>query len=93
MTNIIVRTPEGQTRRILVRRGAALTIGSDSTCDIRLADDTVRARHGLLSRMEDGHFELYPITGRPADDASVTARVLLRPGDPVRIGQHVLVIE
>lgn len=95
MTNIIVRTPEGQTRRILVRRGASLTIGSDALCDIRLADDTVRARHGLLSRMEDGHFELHPITGQPGEPAAPTAsgRVLLRPGDPVRIGQHVLVIE
>ncbi len=95
MTNIIVKTPEGQTRRIVVRRGASLTIGSDALCDIRLADDTVRARHGLLSRMEDGHFELHPITGQLGDaaGASTAGRVLLRPGDPVRIGQHVLVIE
>lgn len=96
MTNIIVRTPEGQTRRILVRRGAALTIGTDSSCDIRLADDSVRARHGLLTRLADGHFELHAIgaeSGAVVNHASAAGRVLLRPGDPVRIGQHVLVVE
>jgi hypothetical protein len=94
-TSVIVSDPDGRTRRIVVRRDAALTIGTSPTCDIRLADEGVRAVHGTLTACNDGQFELQPVGVEASGEtgAAQPGGLRVRPGEPVRIGRHVLVIE
>jgi predicted component of type VI protein secretion system len=65
-----------------------ITIGSDASCDIHLAEPNVAGRHAQIVRGEDGNVRLTnldPERETLCNGIAVTEQ-RLRPGDEIRIG-------
>ena len=70
--------------------GALSTIGSDSDCDIVIADEEISARHVELRRLDDGRLEIEDLdsrTGTWVGGVRLGGPATLEGGEQLRIGR------
>lgn len=93
LPRLVIREPSGQVRRVPVPPDVAFSIGSNSACDVVLEDASVRPLHGLLTPFQEGHYVLQALGLPETGVDGPPSMLVVRPGEEVKVGSHVLVIE
>lgn len=93
LPRLVIRDPSGQVRRVPVPPDVAFSIGSNSACDVVLEDESVRPLHGLLTPFQEGHYVLQALGLPETGVDGPPSMLVVRPGEEVKVGRHVLVIE
>ena len=93
LPRLVIREPSGQVRRVPVPPDVAFSIGSNAACDVVLEDESVRPLHGLLTPFQEGHYVLQALGLPETGVDGPPSMLVVRPGEEVKVGHHVLVIE
>ncbi len=93
LPRLVIREPGGQVRRLPLPPDVAFSIGSNVACDVCLEDEFVRPLHGLLTPFQEGHFVLQALGLPESGVDGPPSMLVVRPGEEVKVGRHVLVIE
>ena len=73
----------------------AFVIGRERTCDLVLDDEKASRQHCRLSRLPNGDMELADLgstNGTRLDGSLLSAPVVLRGGEQIRIGRHTIAV-
>src|SRR5215813_5978318 len=84
-------TLDGQVRQFPLTSDRVLRIGRSDKNDVVLVDDLASRNHAMLQQSGDGLFYLTDLgssNGTTVNGARVSAPVILKPGDRIRIGTH-----
>jgi pSer/pThr/pTyr-binding forkhead associated (FHA) protein len=67
---------------------AAITIGRDIDCDLKLADKQVSRKHARIEQREDGYWitDLGSSNGVFVNEKRISGAIRLTPGNQIRIG-------
>ena len=91
---LVMFTPEGERRDVPVKK-SHVVLGRDHHCDIRIPVGAVSRRHCELSLEDDGLYveDLESRNGTYRNDAEITEKVPLEPGDRLAVGPVVFTVQ